>query len=184
MSNFPTPGVYTIDTTHSSLSFIVRHLVVSKVRGTFTDFSGTITIGDTPESSSATVTAQAASFTTNNVDRDNHVRSADFLEVEANPTLTFTSTALTPKGGNQYSLVGDLTIKGITKSVTFDAEFNGQGEHPYAQLFSSFVSFEAKTTIDRRDFNVNVGANEITDAVVSHKIELVLEIEATLPAAK
>ena len=184
MSNFPTPGVYNIDTTHSSLSFIVRHLLVSKVRGGFTEFEGTITVGDTPETSSVSVTAQAASFSTNNADRDNHVKSADFLEVEANPTLTFNSTSLTAKGGNEYALVGDLTIKGVTKSVTFDVEFNGQGEHAYAKYFSSVIGFEAKATIDRRDFNVNVGANEITDSVVSHKIDLVLEVEATLPAAQ
>ena len=184
MSNFPTPGVYNIDVTHSSLSFVVRHLVVSKVRGQFTDFEGTITVGDTPETSSVSVTAQASSFNTNNADRDNHVKSADFLDSENNPTLSFTSTSLTSKGGNEYALTGDLTLKGVTKSVTFDVEFNGQGEHAYAQYFSSVIGFEAKATIDRRDFNVNVGANEITDSVVSHKIDLVLEVEATLPAAQ
>ena len=96
MSNFPAPGVYTIDPVHSSFGFVARHLVASKVRGHFNEFSGSITIGETEANSSVEATAQAASITTNNEMRDNHLKSADFLEFEKYPTLTFKSTKFSP----------------------------------------------------------------------------------------
>ena len=99
MSNLPAPGVYTVDPVHSNLDFIARHLVASKVRGNFTDFSGEITIGDSLENSSVVATAQAASITTNNEMRDGHLKSADFLELEKYPTLGFKSTKITHKNG-------------------------------------------------------------------------------------
>jgi polyisoprenoid-binding protein YceI len=183
MSNFPAAGVYTVDPVHSTLTFVARHLVVSKVRGRFAEFEGVITIGDTPETSSVTATAQAASITTDNEMRDGHLKSADFLDQANYPTLNFTSTNLTSKGGNDYSLVGDLTIRGITKSVTFDLEFNGEGVSMVPG--GTVVGFEAKTEIDRRDFNVNFeGTLENGTAVVSNKIVLELNIEAaSQPAA-
>jgi len=177
MSNFPAAGVYNIDATHSSLAFVVRHLVVSKVRGNFADFAGTVTVGDTPETSSVSVVAQAASITTNNADRDNHIKSPDFLDLENNPTLTFTSTSFTSKGGDKYALVGDLTIRGVTKSVEFDVTYNGAGDHFFPGV--TVIGFDARAEIDRRDFNVNFEGNlENGNAIVGHKIELVLEIEA------
>ena len=183
MSNFPAPGVYTVDPVHSTLSFIARHLVVSKVRGRFAEFEGTITIGDTPEASSVVATAQAASITTDNEMRDGHLKSNDFLGQETYPTITFTSTSLTPKGGNDYVLVGDLTIRDVTKSVTFDLEFTGEGVSMVPG--GSVVGFAATTEIDRRDFNVNFeGALENGTAVVSNKIVIELNIEAaSQPAA-
>jgi polyisoprenoid-binding protein YceI len=183
MSNFPAPGVYTVDPTHSTLSFIARHLVVSKVRGRFLQFEGTITIGDTPETSSVVATAQAASITTDNEMRDGHLKSADFLDQENYPVLTLKSTSLTAKGGNDYSLVADLTIRGVTKSVTFDLEFMGEGTSMVPG--GSVIGFEAKTEIDRRDFNVNFdGALENGTVVVSNKVILELNVEATsAPAA-
>ena len=178
MSNFPAAGVYTVDAVHSTLGFVARHLVVSKVRGNFADFEGTITIGDTPETSSVVATAQAASITTNNEMRDGHLKSADFLDQENFPTLNFTSTSLKSKGGNDYALVGDLTIRGITKSVTFDLEFNGEGVSMVPG--GTVVGFEAKAEIDRRDFNVNFeGTLENGTVVVSNKIILELSIEAS-----
>ncbi len=183
MSNFPAAGVYTVDPVHSTLSFIARHLVVSKVRGRFADFEGTITIGETPETSSVVATAQAASITTDNDMRDGHLKSADFLDQENFPTLNFTSTSLSVKGGNDYVLVGDLTIRGVTKSVTFDLEFNGEGVSmvPGGRV----IGFEATTEIDRRDFNVNFeGTLENGTVVVSNKIIVELNIEAaSQPAA-
>ena len=183
MSNFPAPGVYTVDPVHSTLSFIARHLVVSKVRGRFGEFEGTITIGDTPETSSVVATAQAASITTDNEMRDGHLKSNDFLGQETYPTLTFKSTSLTPKGANNYALVGDLTIRDVTKSVTFDLEFTGVGVSMVPG--GSVVGFEATTEIDRRDFNVNFeGALENGTVVVSNKIIIELNIEAaSQPAA-
>src|ERR1019366_3297120 len=101
MSNSPAVGVYNIDPVHSTFTFVARHLVVSKVRGRFTEFEGTLTVGDTPETSSAVVTVQAGSITTDNAMRDGHIKSNDFLAQESFPTLTFKSTSLTSTGGNQ-----------------------------------------------------------------------------------
>ena len=177
MSNFPAAGVYTVDPVHSTLTFVARHLVVSKVRGRFADFEGTITIGDTPETSSVVAVAQAISITTDNQMRDNHIRSNDFLGQETYPTLTFKSTSLTSKGGDAYELVGDLTIRDVTKSVTFAVEFQGTG--PSTVPGGSVIGFEATTEIDRREFNVNFeGALENGAVAVSNKIVIELNIEA------
>jgi len=178
MSNLPAPGVYTVDPVHPNLDFIARHLVASKVRGNFTEFSGEITIGDSIESSSVEATAQAASITTNNEMRDGHLKSADFLELEKYPTLGFKSTKITHKKGDDYELVADLTIKDVTKSVTFDLEY--LGTNPGMQPGVNVVGFEATTEIDRRDFNVNF--NAVLDnggLVVSNKIVIQLTIEAS-----
>ena len=177
MSNFPSAGVYTIDPVHSTLTFVARHLVVSKVRGRFADFAGTITVGEGPESSSAEVTVQAASITTDNEMRDNHIRSNDFLAQETYPTLTFKSTSLSPKGGNEYALTGDLTLRDVTKSVTFNVEFMGEGAT--FQPGQNVIGFEGTAEIDRRDFNVNFEGNlENGAAVVSHKIVIEIAVEA------
>ena len=181
MSNFPAAGVYNVDAVHSTVGFIARHLVVSKVRGNFADFSGVITIGDTPETSSVTATVQAASVTTNNEQRDGHLKSSDFFDLENHPTLTLVSTAFTPKGDNEYVLTADLTIRGVTKSVNFDVEFTGASDHFFPGVTA--IGFEAKTSIDRRDFGVNFENNlENGTAVVSHKVDLVFEIEAASQA--
>lgn len=178
MSNFPAPGVYTIDPVHSSVGFIARHLVASKVRGHFSEFSGSITIGETPESSSVEATVQAASISTNNEMRDNHLKSADFLEFEKYPTLTFTTTKFSPKGGDDYELVGDLTIHGVTKPVNFDLEYLGSG--PSMAPGVTVVGFEARGEIDRRDFDVSFnGTLENGSVVVSNKIVLELAVEAS-----
>ena len=184
MSNFPAAGVYNIDPVHSTFTFVARHLVVSKVRGRFAEFEGTLTVGDTPESSSALVTVQASSITTDNEMRDAHIKSNDFLGQETYPNLTFKSTSLTSKGGNDYALVGDLTIRDVTKSVTFDVEFTGEG--PSFVPGQTVIGFEATTEIDRRDFNVNFEGNlENGAAVVSHKIVIELNVEAaTVPPAE
>jgi polyisoprenoid-binding protein YceI len=177
MSNFPAVGVYAVDSVHSTISFVARHLVVSKVRGRFAEFEGTITIGDTLETSSVVATAQAASITTDNEMRDGHLRSNDFLAQETYPTVTFKSTSLTAKNGNDYVLVADLTIRDVTKSVTFDLEFTGEGVSMVPG--GSVIGFEAKAEIDRRDFNVNfAGSLENGTVVVSNKIVIELNVEA------
>jgi polyisoprenoid-binding protein YceI len=178
MSNLPAPGVYTVDPVHSNLDFIARHLVASKVRGNFTDFSGSITVGDTVEASSVEATVQAGSITTNNEMRDGHLKSADFLELEKYPTLSLKSTKITAKKGDDYELVADLTIKDVTKSVTFDLEY--LGTNPGMAPGVTVVGFEATAEIDRRDFNVNF--NAVLDnggLVVSNKIVIQLTIEAS-----
>jgi len=177
MSQLPAPGTYTVDAVHSHVGFSVRHLVAAKVRGSFTEFEGTIEIGDSPENSKVSATIQAASITTNNEMRDGHLKSADFLDLENHPTLTFVSTSVVPKGGDEYDLIGDLTIRGVTKQVTWKLTYNGTG--PSMQEGVTIAGFEATTEIDRRDFNVNFeGTLENGSVVVSNKVVLTLEIEA------
>ena len=166
MSQLPAPGTYNVDPMHSQVGFVARHLVASKVRGTFTEFEGAIVIGDTPETSSVTATIQAASITTDNEMRDGHLKSADFLDLENHPTLTFVSTSVVPKGGDKFDLVGDLTIRGVTKQVTFDLEYLGTG--PSMQEGVNVAGFEASL--------------ENGSLVVSNKVTLTLEIEAASQA--
>jgi polyisoprenoid-binding protein YceI len=177
MTALPNPGTYTIDPVHSTVGFTARHLVASKVRGSFTEFEGSIVIGDSVESSSVSATIQASSVTTNNEMRDNHLRSTDFFDLAQHPTFTFQSTVVRSKGGDSYELVGDLTINGVTKSVSWDLEYLGSG--PGMAPGSTVAGFEAQTEIDRREFNVSFqGTLENGSLVVSNKITLSLEIEA------
>jgi polyisoprenoid-binding protein YceI len=177
MSNLPAPGLYTVDAVHSSVGFIARHLVASKVRGNFSDFAGSFTVGDTAETSSVEFTVQANSITTNNEMRDGHLKSADFLDLEKYPTLTFKSTSVTAKG-DDFVLVGDLTVHGVTKSVTFDLEYLGSG--PSMAPGVSVAGFEARGDIDRRDFGINFeGVLENGSLIVSNKIALEISVEAS-----
>ena len=177
MSNLPAPGVYNVDPVHSTVGFVARHLVASKVRGRFTEFSGVVTVGETIETSSVVATVQAASITTDNEMRDGHLKTPDFLDLENYPTLDLKSTSITAKGGDDYVMVADLTVKGVTKSVTFDLEFLGSG--PSMTPGALVAGFEARGEIDRRDFNVSFeGSLENGSLVVGNKIVLELSIEA------
>jgi polyisoprenoid-binding protein YceI len=172
-------GTWDIDPAHSEVSFVVRHMVVSKVRGRFNEFEGTIVTADDPLASSVQATVVASSIDTNQDQRDVHVRSADFLDVETHPTLTFVSTGLRANG-DEFALDGDLTIRGVTKPVSFDLELNGFGPDPYG---GTRVGFSASTEVNRQDFGVSYngpipGANNAM--VLSDKIALALEIEAVL----
>jgi len=183
MSNLPTPGVYNIDPLHSNVDFIARHLVASKVRGSFSEFSGVLTVGDSIETSSVEATVQANSVTTGNEMRDNHLRSADFLEQEKFPTLTLKSTSITSKGGDDYRMDADLTIHGVTKPVKFDLEYLGTG--PSTQPGVSVAGFEARGEFDRRDYGVNFeGALENGSLVVGNKIVIQLAVESALQVAE
>ncbi|NLU83717.1 YceI family protein [Rhodococcus sp. HNM0569] len=169
-----TPGTWAIDPVHSTVGFSVRHLVVSKVRGTFNDFTGAITVAEdgTP---SVTARIDVDSIDTKNADRDAHIKSADFFHVEEFPTATFTSTSVTPKG-DDYVLTGDFTLRGVTKQVELSLEFNGvnagMGQGPVA-------GFEATTVLDRKDFGISIDMPlEGGGAVVGDKITITLEIEA------
>jgi polyisoprenoid-binding protein YceI len=178
MSTLPAPGVYTVDPVHTNIDFIARHLVASKVRGSFTEFTGAITLGDSIETSSVEATVQANSITTGNEMRDNHLKSADFIELEKYPTLTLKSTKITSKGGDDYEMIGDLTIRGVTKSLPFSLEY--LGTNPSFQPGVNVVGFEARTEFDRRDFGVNFdGAIENGSLVVGNKIVLSFTVEAS-----
>jgi polyisoprenoid-binding protein YceI len=176
-TGLPAAGVYNIDAVHSTVGFVARHLVASKVRGRFTDFSGSITIGDSAETSSVEATVQAASITTDNEMRDAHLKSPDFLEFETFPTLTLRSTKVTAKGDSDYEMIADVTVKGITKSVTFDLEFLGAG--PSMTPGATVAGFEARADIDRRDFGITFsGSLENGSLIVGNKITLEFAIEA------
>jgi polyisoprenoid-binding protein YceI len=179
-SNLPAAGVYAVDAVHSTIGFVARHLVASKVRGRFTDFAGTITIGDSAETSKVEAVVQAASITTDNEMRDGHLKTADFLDLENFPTLTLTSTKVSPKGGD-YELVADLALHGVTKSVAFSLEFLGAG--PSMAPGVSVVGFEARAEIDRRDFGINFGgALENGSLIVGNKMIIEIAIEAASQA--
>lgn len=170
-------GTWTIDPVHSSVEFIVRHMMVSKVRGKFRTFSGTIVTGAGPLESSVTAEIDLASIDTGQEQRDNHIRSADFFEAETYPTMTYQSTGVRLAGG-EYILDGRLTLKGVTRDVPLTLELNGFGPDPYG---GTRAGFTATGEINRRDFNVNFGAvMETGGAVVSDKVTLHLEIEAVL----
>jgi polyisoprenoid-binding protein YceI len=173
-----TAGTWAIDTVHSTVGFSVRHLMVSKVRGTFNDFTGAITVA---EDGTAAVTAeiQVASIDTKNTDRDDHIKSADFFDAEQYPTATFTSTAVRAKG-DDYVVEGEFTLHGVTRPVELALEFNGvnpgMGNGPVA-------GFEATTVLNRKDFGITIDMPlEGGGAVVGDKITITLEIEAGLQA--
>jgi polyisoprenoid-binding protein YceI len=181
MTALPTPGIYKVDPVHSNVDFVARHLIASKVRGNFTEFEGTITIGDSIENSSVVASVKAASITTGNEMRDGHLRTADFLEEEKYPTLDFKSTKITSKGGDDYEMVGDFTLHGVTKSLTFSLEYLGTG--PSMTPGVSVVGFEAKSEFDRKDFNINFdGSLENGSLIVGNKIGIQLTVEALLEA--
>lgn len=176
MNTLPTPGRYTIDPTHSSIDFVVRHLMAAKVRGGFKSFSGAMTVGDTAESSSVEVEIEMASVDTGVEDRDNHLRSADFFDVESNPTARFISTAVNPKGDQHYVVTGDLTIAGVTKSVDLDMEFAGQVVDPWG---NNRLVFSAATEINREDFGLTWNQTLETGGVLvskTAKIEIDVQV--------
>jgi polyisoprenoid-binding protein YceI len=171
INNLPA-GSWTVDASHSELGFVARHLMVTKVRGSFKEFEGTVKVGDSLSDSQVTAVAQLGSIDTGSADRDAHLRSADFFDVENNPTMSFISTEVT-----EGSLTGDLTIKGVTKPVTFDLDFTGLATDPWG---NEKAGFEATTEINRKDWGLewNV-ALEGGGVLVSEKIKLNLDIQLT-----
>jgi polyisoprenoid-binding protein YceI len=168
-------GTWNIDPIHSEVGFSVRHMMVSKVRGRFTAFSGQIITADDPTKSSATAEIDLSSINTGQEQRDAHIKSADFFEVETYPTMTYKSTGVRVEDG-EYILDGDLTLKGITKSVPLHLELNGFGPDPYGGVRAGFT---ATGEINRSDFNVSFNAPlQNGGVVVGEKITLQLEIEA------
>ncbi len=170
-------GTWTIDPAHSDVSFTVRHMVVSKVRGYFRTFEGTLVTGESPETSSVSASIQLDSIDTNQEQRNEHIRSADFFDVAQYPTMTYRSTAIRQDGGD-WIVDGELTLKGITKQVPLTLELNGFGPDAYGGYRAGF---SAKGEINRKDFNVNFHQTlESGGLVVSDKVSILLEIEAVL----
>ena len=171
------PGTWDIDPVHSDVSFVVRHFAVSKVRGRLEKLSGVVVTGDAIEDSTVTAAIDATSISTGNDQRDEHIRSADFFEVEKYPEWTFTSTGIVAKG-EDFVVTGDLTIKGVTKPVELDLEVTGFGADPYG---GTRAGFSARTSINRSDFGVDIALPlEGGGLVVSEKVGIELEIQAVL----
>jgi polyisoprenoid-binding protein YceI len=166
----------TIDRSHSQVAFQVRHLL-SKVTGRFADFAGTIQFDEAdPQSSRVEVAIQASSIDTAEVDRDTHLRSADFFEVETYPTLTFTSTSVKPRRGDAYDVIGDLTIHGVTRHVTLPVSYLGRARDPWG---NEKVGFEAELTINRKDFGLHWNAAlETGGFLVGDDVKVMLSIQA------
>lgn len=171
-------GTWDIDPVHSDVSFTVRHMMVSKVRGHFRVFSGQIVTADDPLASSVTATIELSSIDTGNEQRDAHLGSADFFEVEKYPTMTYRSTGVRADGADLV-LDGELTLKGVTRQVPLTVEVNGFGPDPFG---GTRAGFSARTEINRSDFNVSFhGVIESSGgAVVGEKVTISLEIEAIL----
>lgn len=166
-------GVWTVDPTHSELGFTVRHAGISKVRGKFNEFEAKVVANEDFSEVAVEATAQAASFDSGDANRDGHVKSADFFDVENFPVLTFKSTNLVKKG-SEFELEGDLTIKDVTRKVVFDVEFNGVATDPFGNLRAGL---EAKTVINRKDFGLTWNAVlETGGLLVSDKVAINLEL--------
>jgi len=166
---------WAIDPTHSELQFKVKHLVITTVTGSFKDISGTVVAGENFDDAKITFEAKVASISTNNEQRDAHLTSADFFEAEKFPTITFTSTKFTKKDDDEFELVGDLTIKGETKSVTLEVEHGGVATDPWGNVKAGF---DLKGKINRKEFGL--GWNALTEAggmLVSEDVKLVASIQ-------
>ena len=170
------PGTWTIDPTHSVIGFSVRHMMVSKVRGRFEKFEATLTVPEDATLASVEATIDAGSINTDNGDRDNHIRSADFFHVEEHPQFAFRSTGIEAKG-EDFALKGELTIKGKTNPVELTLEFNGSTLDPYGLTRAGFT---ASTQISRKDFGVDIEMPmDGGGVVVGDKITIDIDAEFT-----
>lgn len=173
----PPPGVWKIDPAHSSVNFSARHLGLSKVRGRFDHFEGTVEVTDDHLASNVRVAIHTQSVFTGTSDRDAHLRSADFLDVENFPTMDFVSSKIDGEG-RHYQLAGDLTIRGTTLPVTLDVEFEGVGPDPMGG--GQRMAFSARTSINREDFGLTWNAPLATGQIlVGKRVDIELEVSAT-----
>jgi polyisoprenoid-binding protein YceI len=174
----PTSGTWALDTTHTDVSFTARHLMVTKVRGRFPLVSGSVTIAENPLESSVEAVLDVAGVNSGEAGRDEHLRNADFFEVEKYPHITFRSTKVEEAGGGEYKLTGDLTIKDVTRPVTLELEYLGTIASPWGD---QRAGFSASTEISRKDWGVTFNvALEGGGVVVGDKIKLNIEAEAIL----
>jgi polyisoprenoid-binding protein YceI len=172
-----TTGTYTLDPTHSRIGFVARHAMVTKVRGSFNEFEGSGYFdAENPAQSHLQVTIEAGSIDTRNADRDGHLRSNDFFDMETYPQITFASTSVAPVDESTYRVTGDLTIKGVTKPVTIDFEYAGTAVDPFG---NQRLGIEGSVVVNRKDWGVNWNAAlEAGGVLVSEKVTLEFEVSA------
>ncbi len=170
-------GTYTVDPTHTRIGFVARHAMITKVRGSFNEFSGSGYFdAENPANVKLDLTIEAASIDTRNADRDGHLRSNDFFDMETYPQITFSSTAVELVDADTYRVTGDLTVKGTTKPVTIDFEVSGTATDPFG---NQRIGFEGSTTVNRKDFDLTWNAPLETGGVlVSEKVTLEFEVSA------
>jgi polyisoprenoid-binding protein YceI len=172
----PPPGTWKIDPSHSEIQFFVRHMMIAKVRGRFREFEGTIRIAERPEDSWVEVVIEAASIDTRDRSRDEHLRSADFLDVERYPEVRFTSTSVGPGGTGRWQVAGDLTVRDVTRPVVLDVEYCGAVVDPWGNLRAGFL---ATTEIDRENFDITWNqALEAGGFLVGKGVRIEIDVEA------
>jgi polyisoprenoid-binding protein YceI len=171
-----TTSTWKIDASHSHVEFAVKHLMISTVKGLFSDVEGEIVIVDgNPSESKVNAVIKTASIDTRTGQRDDHLRSADFLDVTKNPEITFKSTRISGDS-SEFKITGNLTISGVTKEITLDATNEGSGKDPWG---GERIGFSAKTKIDRRDFGLTYNqAIEAGGVVIGHEVKISIEVEA------
>jgi polyisoprenoid-binding protein YceI len=173
-------GTWQIDPTHSSVEFAVTHLMISKVRGRFSDVTGTVVTDGTPDGSRIEVSIGVASINTHEAGRDTHLRSADFFDAEKFPKIQFVSTSIKSKSDDAFRVTGDLTIRDVTKSVDLDVTREGTGRDPWG---NDRAGYNGTLKIDRREFGLTWNqALETGGVVVSNEVKLTIDVELTRPA--
>jgi polyisoprenoid-binding protein YceI len=173
----PAQTTWKIDAAHSHVEFAVKHLMISTVKGRFAEVEGEIVLDDTnPANSRVEAKIPAASINTHEAQRDGHLRSADFFDADNYPYLTFTSSRVEPKGSDEFTIYGDLTIRGVTRPVALEGEYAGSTQTPFG---TTVAAFSAKTKINRKDYGLNWNAALETGGVlVGDDVKISLEIEA------
>jgi len=167
---------FNLDAAHSTIDFSVKHMMVSKVKGSFTNFTADLD-GNTEDLTGATINIEidVKSINSNNEDRDNHLRSGDFFDVETYPSIKFIATDIKKKDDGEYDVTGDLTIKDVTKPVTFDVEYGGKGTNPWGQ---EVVAFSAESKVNRKEFGLTWNqALETGGVLVGEDIKITVELE-------
>jgi polyisoprenoid-binding protein YceI len=174
--DLPAPGTFVLDPAHTHVGFSVRHMMVSKVRGQFVDVAGTITVGEDPLASSVTAELQTASIDTRDDGRDGHLKSADFFDAEAYPTITYRSTSVSSVGKGRFTVVGDLTVRDVTRPVELEVSYEGAGRDPWG---NERIGLSAQGEIDRDAFGLTWNqALETGGVLVGKAIRIEIEAEA------
>lgn len=170
-------GTYELDPAHSRIGFVARHAMVTKVRGAFTDVTGSGRLdAEDPANSSFEVTIRAASIDTNNADRDAHLRSNDFLDMDNHPTITFASTDVEPRGSDRFAVTGDLSIRGTTEPISFEVELTGPATDPFG---NQRIGLEGRTEVNRKDWGVSWNATlDAGGVLVSDQVTLEFDVSA------